>query len=73
MKDRADEIARNRGYDGYQKALASLFYISFDQKTGSGVSVNGQLTEELHKPVIKKNSKGEKSLRDLKTIFGQQI
>ena len=31
-----------------------------------------QLLEELHKPVIKK-SKKEKSIRDLTTIFGQQI
>ena len=26
----------------------------FEKKTGSGVSVNEQLAEELHKPVIKK-------------------
>ena len=26
----------------------------FDRKTGSGISVNEQLAEELHKPVIKK-------------------
>ena len=25
----------------------------FDKKTGSGISVNEQLAEELHKPVIK--------------------
>ena len=24
LKDRAYEIARNRGYDGYQRALASM-------------------------------------------------
>ena len=40
------------------------------KKTGSGISVNEQLPEELHKPVIKKFKK-EKSMRDLKTIFGQ--
>ena len=34
--------------------------------------MNEQLLEELHKPVIKK-SKKEKSIRDLTTIFGQQI
>ena len=61
MKERADEIARNRGYDGYQRALASMFYRFFDKKTWSGaiatskatISVNEQLTEELHKPIIK--------------------
>ena len=54
MKDRAYEIARNRNYDGYQGALASIVYKSFDKKAGSGVSVNEQLAEEWHKLVIKK-------------------
>ena len=53
LKDRTYEIARNRGYDGYQRALASMVYKFFDKKTGSGISVNEQLAEELHKPVIK--------------------
>ena len=47
MKDRASEIARNHNYDGHQRALASMVY-------GSGISVNEQLADELHKPVIKK-------------------
>ena len=54
MKDRADEIARNRNYDGYQRALASMVYKFCDKKTASRVRVNEQLAEELHKPVIKK-------------------
>ena len=54
MKERAYEIARNHGYNGYQKALASMVYKFFDKKTASGVSVNEQLAEELHKQVIKK-------------------
>ena len=33
-----------------------MVYKFFDRKTGSGISVNEQLAEELHKPVIK-NSK----------------
>ena len=45
----------------------------FDKKKILGVSVNGQIAEDLHKPVIKKNLKEEKSMRDLKTIFGQQL
>ena len=40
-----------------------------DRKTGSGNSVN----EELHKPVVIKNSKEWNSMWDLNTIFGQQI
>ena len=54
LKDRAYDIARNRGCYGYQRALASMVYKFFDKKTGSGISVNEQLSKELHKPVIKK-------------------
>ena len=54
LKDRAYEIARNRKHDEYQRALASMVYKFFNQKTGTGVNVNGQLSEELNKPVIKK-------------------
>ena len=52
--DRAYEIARNRNYDGYQRALASMVYKFFDKETRVGISVNEQLAEELNKPVIKK-------------------
>ena len=31
LKDRTYKIARNHGYDGYQKALASMFYKFFDR------------------------------------------
>ena len=72
LKDRAYEIAKNRNYDGYQRALASMVYKFFDKKTGSGISVNEPLAQELHKPVIKKFKK-EKHRQDLKTLFGQQI
>ena len=47
-------MARNRGYDEYEKSLASMVYKFFDKKTGSGMSVTEQLAEKLHKPVIKK-------------------
>ena len=72
MKDRAYKIARNRGYDGYQRALASMVYRFFDKKTGSGIGLNEQLAEELHKPVIKK-FKRRKVYASFKEIFGQQI
>ena len=32
LKDRSYDIARNRGYDGYQKALVSMVYKFFDKK-----------------------------------------
>ena len=50
-----------------------MAYKFFDKKTRLGVSVNEQLAEELHKGVIKKNSKEEKSMLDLKTILKQEI
>ena len=53
LKDGAYEIGRNRNYDGYQRALASMVYEFFDKKAGLGVSVNEQPAVELHKPVIK--------------------
>ena len=54
MEDRAYEIDWNCKYDVYQRALASVVYNFFDKKTRSGLKVNEKLTEELHKPVIKK-------------------
>ena len=54
MKDRDYKIGRNYGYDGYQQALVNMVYKIFDKKTRSGVNVNEQLAEQLHKPVIKK-------------------
>ena len=47
LKDKAYEIARNRNYDGYQRALPSMVYKFFDKKTGLRMSVNKQLAEEL--------------------------
>ena len=52
MRDRAYKIARNRNYDGYKRV--SMVYRFFDKKIGSGISVNEQLAEELHKSIIKK-------------------
>ena len=72
MRDRAYEIARNRKYDEFQRSLASMVYKFFDKKAASGVIVNEQRAEELHRPVIK-NSKEERSMRDLKTMFGKKI
>ena len=46
LKDKAHETARNRNYDGCQKASESIVYRFFNKKTGSGVSLNEQLAEE---------------------------
>ena len=62
LRDKAFNIAKNPKYDGYQRGLASMVYKFFDKKTkGSGVTLtnkskpkNEELTEELHKPIIRK-------------------
>ena len=46
--------------------------IFFDNKTGSCASVNGELPQELHKPMIRKFERG-KVLLGLKIIFGMQM
>ena len=57
--NKAFDIAKNRKYYGYQKGLASMVYKFFDKKTTSGVfktesMSNKELTDELHKPNIRK-------------------
>ena len=56
MKDSAYEIAGNPKYYWYQNGLASMVFSFFDKKTRSvaKASVNEELAQELHKPVIKK-------------------
>ena len=59
LRNKAFNIAKNLKYDGYQRGLASLVYKFFDRKSsGSGIKneikQNGQSSEELHKPIIKK-------------------
>ena len=83
LKDKADDIARNPEYDGYQRGLASMVYKFFDKKsTGSGTAEPSSLeriatarsssilADELHKPIIKKFNK-KKYIRNLKIIYGE--
>ena len=53
-----------RTIDGYQRTLASISYTFFDEKTRSGISVNEQLADEWHTPVIKK-IQNKKSIRKI--------
>ena len=69
LRDKVYDIASNPEYDGYQRGLASIVYKFFDKKSmGSGIkkdtaepsSLEGSsliLTDELHRPVIKKFNK----------------
>ena len=73
LKDTLYDISRNRKYDGHQRALASVVYKFFDTKTGSGVSVNEELAEELHKPVTKKFKRRKASARYKDNIWAAYI
>ena len=79
LRDKAFNIAKNPKYDGYQRGLASLVYNFFDKKsdgtgananTNNEIKQNHQLTEELHKPIIR-NFK--KITVYSKIIFGMMI
>ena len=59
---KAFNIAINRKYDWYQRGLASVVYNFFDKKASGGAvknknMSNQELTEELHKPIIRKSKK----------------
>ena len=72
-------MARNRNYDGYHRALASMVY-KF-KKTVSGVivtskagaSVNEQLAKELHKPVTKKFKRRKVCARFKDNFLGSRL
>ena len=76
LKDKAFKIANNPKYNGYQRGLASMVYKLFDKKSkGSGIVTNEpnyQLTNELHKPIIRK-FKTEKFFHHIEIIFGVLI
>ena len=60
LRDKADNIASNPEYDGYQRGLASMVYNFFDKRSmGSGIARDSSsiLADELHKPVLKKFNK----------------
>ena len=62
LRNKAFNIAKNPKYDGYERGLVSMVYRFFDKKAHSSganneIKQNQQLTEELHKSVIKKLKK----------------
>ena len=56
LKNKAYKIAADLKVDGFQRALASMVWKFFDERSrkvlGSGIE-NQQLAEELHKPIIR--------------------
>ena len=70
LRDKANNIAKNLKYDGYQRGLASMVLKRFDKKStlladksascgtikSENIS-NKEISEELHKPIIIKLKK----------------
>ena len=86
LKNKAFNIAKDPKYDGYQKGLASMLYKFFDKNTkGSHVTTlanksviksipqNEQLTEKLHKPIIKKFKTREVYSASKDNIWGADL
>ena len=74
LRDKAFNAAKNPKFDEYQHGLASMIYKCFNKKSPSladkstsGTRIkneiisNKELTEKLHKPIIKKLKKKKKS------------
>ena len=60
LRDEVFKIASDQIYDGYQRGLASMVYKFFGKKSRRGLAnhkENIQLTDELHKPIIRKFNK----------------
>ena len=75
MHDKAFNIIENPKYIGYQCILTSMVYNFFDKKT-SGRAIknknisNKELSEELHKLIIKKNKKKKLDSSFIDNIWG---
>ena len=50
-----------------------MVYKCFDRKVGSGISVNQQLAEELHKPAIKKFKRRKVNARFKDNIWAADL
>ena len=67
LRNKVFNIAKYPKYDGYQRGLNLMVYRYFDEKTSNAntsggaikneILTNRQLTEELHKPIIRKFKK----------------
>ena len=77
LKDKVFKIASDPKYDGYQRRLASMVYKFFDKKSqGKGLANNKenvQLTNELHKPIIKKFNKRKVYFSFKNNIWGVDL
>ena len=62
LKSKAYKIVVNPKFDGFQRALASMVWTFFNERSksvlGSGIE-NKKLDDELHRPIIRKFKKGK--------------
>ena len=78
LHDKAFNIAKNPKYVEYQRGLAAMVYKSFAKKTSGGtvnkelIISNKELTEELHKPIIRKFKKRKVQSRFIDNIWGRR-
>ena len=78
LRDKAFDIAKNPKYDGYQRELTSIVYKFFDKKA-SGRTVKNEiisskeLSEELHKPIIRKFEKRKIHSPFIDNIWGGDL
>ena len=80
LRNQSFNIAKDPKYDGYQRGLVSMVYKFFDKiSKGSGVvntkltPQNQQLTEELHKPIIRKFEKRKVHAAFKDNIWGADL
>ena len=71
-------ITKNRKYDGYQWVFASIVYKLFDKKTSGGNvesenMQNQELSEKLHKPIIRKFEKLKVYSSSINNIYGADL
>ena len=60
FRDKTFDIGKNPKYDGYQRGLALIVYIFFDNKTSGGAIKHEDMSNkdlELNKPIIRKFKK----------------
>ena len=78
LRDKAFNIAEDPKYDGYQRGLVSIVYKFFDKKTSGSVIKNEnisskELSEKLHKPIIRKLNKRKVQSPFIDNIWGADL
>ena len=76
LRNKVFNLAQNLKYYGYQKSLASMVYDFFERKTsGSDIKniSNKELSEELHKPIIRKVNKRKVHSSFTDNIWGADL